>query len=217
LLLAPLGDERAAAAAGGRDALGWDVEITVHLELIQGGLMRLLAISGSLRRGSYNSKLLAAAVAVCPPGVEFVTWRGLADIPAFDEDLDAPPAVALLRREIARADAVLFATPEYNGSFPGALKNALDWVSRPFVTKVMRHKPVSVVGASQGMFGAVWAQADRRRVLSRIGASVDDRELPVGSADEAFTSELRLRDPGLAARLKAIVEDLADDATARAA
>ena len=123
----------------------------------------------------------------------------------------------MLKREIAQADAVLFATPEYNGSFPGALKNALDWVSRPFATNVLRHKPVAVVGASQGMFGAVWAQADLRRVLSRIGAAVDERELPVGSADKAFTSDLTLRDPALAARLTAIVEDLADSTTRRAA
>jgi chromate reductase, NAD(P)H dehydrogenase (quinone) len=179
--------------------------------------MRLLAISGSLRRGAYNSALLAAAAAASPPGVEFATWHGLADIPAFNEDLDIPPAVAMLKREITQADALLFATPEYNGSFPGALKNALDWVSRPFATNVLRNKPVAVVGASQGMFGAVWAQADLRRVLSRIGAAVDGRELPVGSADKAFTSDLKLRDSALAARLKATVEDLADSTTRRAA
>ena len=179
--------------------------------------MRLLAISGSLRHGSYNSALLAAAAAACPPGVEFVTWHGLAEIPAFDEDLDIPASVAALRREIAQADAVLFATPEYNGSFPGALKNALDWVSRPFATNVLRHKPVAVVGASKGLFGAAWAQADLRKVLTRIGASVDGRELLVGSADAAFTAELRLRDPALAAGLKAIVDDLAGCSSRRAA
>jgi chromate reductase, NAD(P)H dehydrogenase (quinone) len=176
---------------------------------------RLLAISGSLRRGSYNSALLAAAAAASPPGVEFVSWRGLADIPAFDESLTIPPAVATLQREIAQADAVLFATPEYNGSLPGALKNALDWVSRPFATNVLRHKPVAVVGASKGTFGAAWAEL--RKVLSRIGASVDDRELLVGSADQAFTADMQLRDPALAARLNAIVASLADRATRRAA
>jgi chromate reductase len=179
--------------------------------------MRLLAISGSLRCGSYNSALLAAAAAASPPDVEFVTWRGLDEIPAFDEDIDIPPAVVNLQREIAQADAVLFATPEYNGSFPGALKNALDWVSRPFATNVLRHKRVAVIGASQGMFGAVWAQADLRKVLSRIGASVDDRELLVGLAGEQFTADARLRDPGHAARLETIVESLADCAAQRAA
>jgi chromate reductase len=178
---------------------------------------RLLAISGSLRRGSYNSALLTAAAAASPPGVDFVTWRGLDEIPAFDEDLDVPSAVAALQHEIALADAVLFATPEYNGSFPGALKNALDWVSRPFATNVLRHKRVAVIGASKGMFGAVWAQADLRKVLSRIGASVNDRELLVGSAGEQFTADAQLRDPVLAARLEAIVESLADCAARRAA
>src|SRR5262245_38594835 len=128
-----------------------------------------------------------------------------------------PPAFSALHQEMAQADAVLFATPEYNGSFPGALKNALDWVSRPFTTNVLRRKPVAVVGASQGMFGAVWAQADLRRVLSRIGASVDERELPVGAAAEAFTADMALRDPALAARLKTIVDDLPGRATRRAA
>jgi chromate reductase, NAD(P)H dehydrogenase (quinone) len=180
-------------------------------------MTRLLAISGSLRNGSYNSALLAVAAAASPPGVEFVTWRGLADIPAFDENLAIPPAVASLQREIAQADAVLFATPEYNGSLPGALKNALDWISRPFATNVLRHKPVAVVGASKGMFGAAWAQADLRKVLLRIGASVDDRELLVGSADRAFTADMQLRDSSLAARLNAIVEDLADCTARRAA
>jgi len=179
--------------------------------------MRLLAISGSLRRGSYNSALLAAAAAACPPGVEFVTWRGLADIPAFDQDLDMPPAVAALQREIAQADAVVFATPEYNGSVPGALKNALDWVSRPFSTNVLRHKRVAVIGASTGMFGAAWAQADLRKVLSRLGALVDDRELLGGSAHEQFTPDMQLRAPGLAARLTAIVESLTNRTARRAA
>ena len=179
--------------------------------------MRLLAISGSLRRGSYNSALLAVAEAARPSGVEFVTWRGLAEIPAFDEDLDLPLVVTALQREIAQADAVLFATPEYNGSFPGALKNALDWVSRPFATNVLRNKPVAVVGASKGLFGAAWAQSDLRKVLSRIGASVDDRELLVGSAHEQFAAGPQLRDPRLAVRLRAIVDGLAAGTARRAA
>jgi len=180
--------------------------------------MRLLAISGSLRRGSYNSALLDAAAADCPSNVDFVVWRGLADIPAFNEDLGTvPPAVAALRREIARSDAVLIATPEYNASVPGALKNALDRVSRPFATNVLRNKPVAVVGASEGLFGAVWAQAELRKVLAAIGARVDDRELPVSRAREAFTAEMRLRDPHLAARLRAIVSDLMHRTASRAA
>jgi chromate reductase len=180
--------------------------------------MRLLAISGSLRRGSYNSRLLDAAAADLPCGVELVVWRGLAGIPAFDEDLGTvPPKVEELRDEIARSDAVLIATPEYNASVPGALKNALDWVSRPFATNPLRGKPVAVVGASQGLFGAVWAQADLRRILETIGARVDERDLPVARAHEAFAAGRRLHDPQLAARLAAIVADLVREPTRRAA
>ena len=111
---------------------------------------------------------------MCGDG-EFVIWRGLADIPAYDEDLERLPPplrVAALRHEIGRSDAVLIATPEYNGSIPGALKNALDWVSRPFATNVLRNKRVAVVGASTGLFGAVRAQAELRNVLAVIGANV---------------------------------------------
>ena len=91
---------------------------------------------------------------------------------------------------------VLFATPEYNHSIPGQLKNALDWLSRPLKTSPLRNKPVAVVGASTGLFGAVWAQAELRKVLGAIGARVVDRELPVGLADDAFTDDGRLADSG---------------------
>ena len=181
--------------------------------------MRVLGISGSLRRDSYNTALLRAAAAeVACRGVELVLWRGLADVPAYSEDLDTvPAAAAALRRELVEADAVLIATPEYNASVPGALKNALDWASRPFPANALRGKPVAVIGASQGIFGAVWAQADLRRILKAIGAVVDPRELPVGRVHEAFTEDGRLRDPELAARLRAIVDDLLCEQAERAA
>jgi len=180
--------------------------------------MRLLAISGSLRRGSHNTALLAAAAAGLPSSVDFVHWHGLADVPAYDEDVAvAPGPVNALRHEIGRSDAVLISTPEYNASVPGALKNALDWASRPFATNVLRDKPVAVVGASTGIFGAVWAQAELRRILTAIGARVDPRELPVGAAHEAFTEDGRLRDPRLAATLRTIVRDLTCETQRRAA
>jgi chromate reductase len=181
--------------------------------------MRILALSGSLRRDSLNTRLLRAAQELGGPGVEFLSYESLAAIPPFTQDLEhrQPAEVHELRQRIESADAVLIATPEYNGSIPGALKNALDWVSRPFATNVLRQKPVAVVGASKGVFGAAWAQADLRKVLSRIGAFVDERELLVGSAHEQFTGDLRLRDPALAARLTAIVESLADCNVRRAA
>jgi chromate reductase len=153
--------------------------------------MRVLAISGSLRRDSHNRRLLRAAARLLPPGAELVVYDGLKAIPHFDEDdeLDPGPAVLDWRRAIEEADVLLFATPEYNSSVPGALKNAIDWASRPFSDTVLRNKPAAVIGASTGMFGAVWAQAELRKVLAAAGARVIDRELPVAAADEAFHPE----------------------------
>jgi chromate reductase len=122
-----------------------------------------------------------------PDDVELELWDGLKEVPPYDEDDDvspAPAAVARLRAAIAGADALLIATPEYNSSLPGQLKNALDWASRPLATNVLRNKPVAVVGASTGMFGAVWAQAELRKVLGAIGARVVGEELPIGQAHE---------------------------------
>ena len=97
---------------------------------------------------------------------------------------DAAAPVAELRAQVRDADAVLIATPEYNGSIPGALKNALDWASRPVATNAFRGKPVAVIGASTGAFGAVWAQAETRKVLGLMGARVVPVELAVGHANE---------------------------------
>jgi chromate reductase len=180
--------------------------------------MRLLAISGSLRRRSYNSALLDAAAVECGPDVEFMFWNGLDTIPAYNEDAEkAPLSVALLKTEIAAADAILFATPEYNGSVPGALKNVLDWISRPFDANPLRDKPVAVVGASQGVFGAAWAQADLRKILKTIGARVVDRELLVAHAQHAFTRQGRLRDPRHAAALTSILDTLSQRTCRQAA
>jgi chromate reductase len=150
--------------------------------------MRVLGISGSLRRDSHNSALLrAAGELVDEHGGEFELFDGLKAIPPYDEDDDVgdgPEAVARLREAIARADAVLFATPEYNSSIPGVLKNAVDWASRPPAASPLRNKPVAVIGASTGMFGAVWAQAELRKVLGATGARVIETELAVSHAHE---------------------------------
>jgi chromate reductase len=119
------------------------------------------------------------------------------------------------RRAIAEADAVLFATPEYNASIPGWLKNAVDWASRPFSDTVLRNKPVAVIGASTGMFGAVWAQAELRKALSTAGARVVDRELPVPAADEAFDETGRLREEDLMLELSGILAELLESADRR--
>jgi chromate reductase len=182
--------------------------------------MRVLGIAGSLRRDSYNRKLLASAAEVLPADVELVVWDGLRDVPPYDEDEDtfpAPAAVADLRSAIAEADAVLFATPEYNSSIPGQLKNALDWASRPYGTNPLRSKPVAVVGASTGIFGAVWAQAELRKVLASIGARVVDAELPVGRAAERFDADGRLVDEEIREQLGRILDELVETARPRVA
>jgi chromate reductase len=173
--------------------------------------MRILGISGSLRRGSHNRKLLRAAAAAVPPGTELVEWDGLAALPAFDEDLELtpPPAVRAFLEAVDQADALLIATPEYNASVPGALKNALDWASRPFPDNVLRDKPAAVVGASTGLFGAVWAQAEVRKVLKASGAHALEDEIPVGMADTAFDPDGNLMNPELAERLRDLLGDLA--------
>jgi chromate reductase len=165
-----------------------------------------------VRKPEARLLLLEAAAAGLPRGVTFEVYEGLADVPPYNEDTEklgaAPEAVRALREEISAADAVLIATPEYNASVPGHLKNALDWASRPFPDNALRDKPVAVVGASTGLFGAVWAQAELRKVLGSIGARVVDEELPVGQAHEAFASDGNLADPNLRSALAGIVERL---------
>ena len=173
---------------------------------------RILGISGSLRDGSHNTALLAAAAGLLPAGVELDVYNGLRGLPPFDADRDVEPpdpGVARLREAVAGADGVLIATPEFNGSIPGVLKNALDWASRPFPHNAFRGKPVAVIGASTGLFGAVWAQADARKVLAAIGARVIDRELPVGLADDAFAPDGTLLDDDLSLTLAGILAELA--------
>lgn len=179
--------------------------------------MRILAISGSLRRDSHNSALLRAAADLLPPDVELPLHGGLKAIPPFDEDdlIDVPDAVQRLRDEVEVADAVLISTPEYNHSIPGQLKNALDWLSRPLAESPLRNKPTAVIGASTGMFGAVWAQAEARKVLAAIGARVLDRELPVPGADEQFHPDGRLSDQELEREIADVLEVLCDLVAAR--
>jgi chromate reductase, NAD(P)H dehydrogenase (quinone) len=178
--------------------------------------MRVLGISGSLRQGSYNTRLLRAAAAELPSGARFELYDGLGELPPFnqDQEIDAPPAVRRLREAIAGADALLISTPEYNASIPGVLKNAVDWASRPFPDNALRGKPVAVIGASTGMFGAVWAQAELRKSLRHAGAHVLDDELPVGGASEAFGLDGGLRDPDLRRRLVDVVAALTREVTA---
>ena len=155
--------------------------------------MRILGISGSLRAGSLNTQLLRLAAEELPEGVALELSEELDSIPPFDQDLVelAPDEVERLKDAVAASDAVLFATPEFNGSIPGQLKNAVDWVSRPIADNPARSKPVAVIGASTSSFGGIWAQRELKKVLGILGAKVLDAELPVAKADQ------RLADPDL--------------------
>jgi chromate reductase len=174
--------------------------------------MRILGISGSLRRESHNTRLLRGVGRLLPEGVELELFDQLGAIPPFNEDEEhqTPPAVAALKSAIDRADAVLVATPEYNASMPGVLKNALDWVSRPPSQTPLRGKPAAVLGASTSLFGAVWAQAELRKVLSTIGARVVDRELPIPQALEALGEDGLPRDPAARDAMQATLSELVE-------
>jgi chromate reductase len=174
--------------------------------------VRILAVSGSLRADSHNTSLLRAAIDEAPEGAEVELWEGIGELPAYDQDLDdddLPEAVLRLRETWGAADAILFATPEYNGSVPGGLKNAIDWASRPRIEAALVNKNVAVIGASTGQFGAMWAQADLKRILGLAGARVIGEELPVMRAHEKFDAEGRLLDGKLSERLRLVLETLA--------
>jgi chromate reductase, NAD(P)H dehydrogenase (quinone) len=179
--------------------------------------VQILAVSGSLRAGSYSTSLLRAAIEAAPDGVEVELFdpAAIADLPLYDQDLDGedvPEPVQRLRDEWASADAILFATPEYNGSVPGGLKNAIDWASRPRLEAALTNKTVAVVSSSTGQFGGMWAQADLRKILGIAGARVVGDELPVTRAQERFDAAGRLTDAELFERLRLLLETVAAEA-----
>jgi chromate reductase len=178
--------------------------------------MRILGVSGSLRESSFNTSLLRAAAEAAPEGVELELWDGIGELPLYDEDLEAdvPESVRRLREAWSAADAILFATPEYNGSVPGVLKNAIDWGSRPRLEASLHNKPVAVIGASTGQFGALWAQQDLKRILGIAGARVVGTEIPVSRAEERFDNEGRLLDGELFEQLRLHLTTLAAEAVA---
>ena len=184
--------------------------------------MRVLGVVGSLRRDSHNRRLLQAASDHMPDGTELVIFDGLKAVEPFDETDEhengggLPGADAFIDA-IRDADAILFVTPEYNGSIPGVLKNAIDWASRPTpATSPLAGKPVAAIGASTGMFGAAWAQADLRKSLGLAGARVLDEELAVPGAHEAFHDDGRIKRGATRRRLAEILELLIAQARERA-
>jgi NAD(P)H-dependent FMN reductase len=142
----------------------------------------VLALVGSLRAASINRQLAELATEVTPDGVEITVFEGLGELPFYNEDIDdvmnseapALAPVAALRAAAAEADAALVVTPEYNGSYPAVIKNAIDWLSRPFGDGALKGKPLAVIGGSYGQYGGVWAHDDTRKGFGIAGASVVD-------------------------------------------
>jgi len=179
---------------------------------------RILGISGSLREASYNRALLRAAAELAPPGVEIEEFD-LSQIPLYDADLEAtgdPEPVAQLRAAVRDADALLFATPEYNRGTSGVLKNAIDWLSRPALASVLRWKPAAVIGASSGRGGTRRAQQQVRDALLFPGTAVlEEPEVAVPIAWERFDTTGKLTDERIRESLQELVEALAETAEAR--
>lgn len=182
-------------------------------------MTRIVAVSGSLRRGSFNTALLHHAAELAPEDVtlEVVTLHG---IPLYDGDVEAnegiPEAVTALKERISAADGLLIASPEYNNGVPGVLKNAIDWLSRPpaDIPRVLRDRPVAVLGATPGGFGTVLAQAAWLPVLRTLGMRLwTGGRLNVAGAAKVFDDEGRLTDDELRGRLRDFVAGFAAFAT----
>lgn len=180
----------------------------------------IVGISGSLRRGSYNSAVLRAAVALAPENVE-IRIESIAGIPLYDGDDEAangvPPAVAKLKDAIAAADGLLIVTPEYNNGIPGVAKNAIDWLSRPpaDIGRVFRDKPVALAGASPGRFGTVLSQNAWLPVLRTLGTDLWSGRLLVSQAAGVIDAQGEITDAALRENIKKFVTGFARYVQAR--
>ena len=176
--------------------------------------IRILILAGSLRRDSYNRALARTAAQLAPSGVSTETFDGLAALPFYDGDLEdegLPSTVGALRRAIVEADALLIATPEYNGATSGVLKNALDWASRG-PARILAGKPAAVMGASTGGGGAKGGIESVVRILGRTRSDVLDHVVAVPFAAGAFDDDLALIDTGIRAEVAQLVTELAERA-----
>ncbi|MGK2877306.1 MAG: NAD(P)H-dependent oxidoreductase [Solirubrobacterales bacterium] len=180
--------------------------------------MKVLGITGSLRKDSHNSLLLRSASRVVPADAELVKLdvEVLRNLPHYDEDLDVPgldnPWVNQLRAEVAGSGALLFVTPEYNGGLPSAIKNAVDWISRPKGDAAIKGKPSAAISASTGQFGGVWAQDHLRKVLSMAGARVIDAEFAIAKAHEVRAEHGDVLHTAVEGELAEILEELVEQA-----
>jgi chromate reductase, NAD(P)H dehydrogenase (quinone) len=183
-------------------------------------MTKILAISGSLRKGSHNTGLLRAAAEHAPSGVTVELYSGMDQLPAYNQDYENDPGaeVQALRDAIKGADALLFATPEYNGHIPGHLKQAIDWASRPRGEAALNLKPTAVLSVSPSPNGATWAAEGLRKTLTIAGANVTEEiNVPVGGSLEKFDADGNLTDPETIAFIKAAVSGLVEHHTLVAA
>ena len=173
--------------------------------------LNVVGIAGSLRTGSFNKSLLRAAAAAAPDGMK-ITVLSIDDIPVFnqDQEMSLPPAVQKLKDAVKNADAVVIATPEYNYSVPGVLKNAIDWLSRPYGSNSLDAKPLALMGASSGMLGSARAQYHLRQILTGLNVHTLNRpEIIVPSAGEKFDKEGNLTDEKTRQKLGEMLTELA--------
>ncbi|WP_405970688.1 NAD(P)H-dependent oxidoreductase [Streptomyces sp. NBC_00988] len=172
--------------------------------------VRIVALVGSARAGSHNRQLAEAAAKLAPEGVGVHLQEGLAQVPFYNEDLDVevgvPEHAAALRESVAHADALLLFVPEYNGTMSAVLKNAIDWLSRPFGAGALAGKPVAVIGASGGQYGGVWAHEDARKAVKAAGGTVmEDIAFSVADSLNRFAETHPLDDREVAAELVSVV------------
>lgn len=183
---------------------------------------RVLALVGSLRTGSHNLSIAQAAAAGAPEGTQVEIFHRLGELPFYSEDLDTtdtlPATARELRAAAGAAHAILLVTPEYNGTMPAVLKNAIDWLSRPFGAGAIKGLPVAVAGTSAGQYGGVWAHDEARRSVGIAGAKVvADATLAVGGAYQRFAATAPADDAEVVEAMAAIVERLGREAATAAA
>ena len=173
---------------------------------------RILGISGSLRRESYNTAALRAAVGLAPGGAILETFD-LHDIPSFsqDEEMNPPPKVVELKRRVREADAILFVTPEYNYSVPGVLKNAIDWASRPYGDNAWDGKPAAIMGASIGNIGTARAQYHLRQIFVFLNVfAVNQPEVMISNAAKRFDAQGNLTDEKTKDYIRKLLQSLVE-------